>query len=35
MLVVALHRARQEGWEVALRAMMTFTRVMYYSAMRL
>jgi hypothetical protein len=35
MLVVVLHRDSQVGWELALRAMMTFTRVTYYSAMRL
>lgn len=35
MLVVALLRDSQEGWEVAPKALMTFTRVMYYSVMRL
>ena len=35
MQVVALHRDSQVGWGLALRAMMTSTRVTYYSAMRL
>ena len=35
MLVVALLRDNQEGWEVAPKALMTYTKVMCYSAMRL